>query len=148
MDNVYAENVQESYIDAAGNLVQRNEEVFDDSYQRRLNILDRTEKVIYFMVAALEVLLTMRLIFRLMGADAGNGLVNFVYNLSKPFVITFNGIFSDQEIGKSSVFEFSTLIAIIMYALLAWGVVALIYVLFEPNRSSRSRTTTTRHRRV
>jgi hypothetical protein len=70
----------------------------------------------------------------------------FLYNLSHVFVVAFNGIFNDQALGKS-VFETSTLIAMIVYALLAWGIVSLGRVIFAPNLSGRRSTTATRRSR-
>lgn len=42
--------------------------------------------------------------------------------------------------------EVSTLIAIALYALLAWGLVALAEMLLRPRLASRERTITTRRR--
>jgi hypothetical protein len=144
MGDARVDNYRETYVDAYGNAVHREEETFDDPYQRRLNILDRASAIIYTLVAALEILLTLRLFFRLFGADPTSGFVSFIYNLSNPFVIFFNGIFSDQTLNNTSVFEISTLLAMVMYALLAWGLVSILYALFSPNPSSRHNITTTR----
>jgi hypothetical protein len=62
------------------------------------------------------------------------------------FVGPFNGIFNDQAIGNS-VFEFSTLVAMIVYALLAWGIVSLGRLVFAPvNPASQNVMTTRRNR--
>lgn len=145
--NGYIENRQNTYMDADGNLVQRHEEVFEDTYLRRTNVLNRVANIIYFLVGALSILLLMRFVFRIIGSDPSNGLVNFVYNLSAPFVAPFAGIAGDPAITRGSVFEFTTLIAIALYVLLAWGIVSLLNVLFEPNQSSRQTSVTTRRRR-
>jgi len=147
MGGVRVENYNESYVDAQGNVTQREEEVFNNSYQRRLNILNRTRNIIYALLSALEVLLTLRLVFRLLGADPNSGLTNFIYNLSRPFVVAFNGIFADQKLSTNSVFEISTIVAMVMYALLAWGVVSFMYAIFRPDPSSRQNVVTTRQSR-
>ena len=67
----------------------------------------------------------------------------FLYNLSHVFVAAFNGIFNDQALGRS-VFETSTLVAMIVYLLLAWGIVSLGRLIFAPNVSGHQRMTTTR----
>jgi hypothetical protein len=99
------------------------------------------------LVSALEVLLAMRLVFRLLGADPNNGLTNFIYNLSRPFVVAFDGIFADQKLSTNSVFEISTVVAMGMYALLVWGVVTFMYAIFRPDPSSRQNVVTTRQSR-
>lgn len=140
------DNYQRTYVDEAGNVMERQEQVFNDNYTRRQNILNRTNQIIYLLAGALEMLLVLRFVFRLLGADQANGIVNFLYNLSSPFIIAFNGIFSDYKIGTNSVLELSTLIAMALYALLTWGVIALINTLFSPNPSSRRVVTSTRRR--
>jgi hypothetical protein len=71
----------------------------------------------------------------------------FLYNLSHIFVVAFNGIFNDQTLGRSGVFEVSTLIAMIIYALLAWGIVSLGRLLFAPNLSAHQSVTMRRRSR-
>ncbi|HEX2913442.1 MAG TPA: YggT family protein, partial [Chloroflexia bacterium] len=111
---------------------------------RRLNTLDRTTQVIYFLLGLLEILLALRFVFRIINSNTANGFVNFIYNLTAPFVAPFNGIFNDQAVTRGSVVEFSTLIAMAIYALIAWGIVKLLNVLLRPNPSSREVFTNTR----
>ena len=63
-------------------------------------------------------------------------------------VIPLNGIFNDQNLNNSSVLEISTLLAMAVWALLSWGIVKLLYLIFEPSVSSRSVYTTSRRRRM
>ena len=79
----------------------------------------------------------MRLLLRLLGANEASGFVTFIYDLSHIFVGPFNGIFNDQALGRS-VFEASTLIAMIIYALIAWGIVSLGRVIFAPTNPTRT----------
>lgn len=141
------DNFHETYVDERGNVMERHEEVLDDPYTRRLNILDRTARIAYFLVGALEILLLLRLAFKLLGADATSGIVNFIYNLSNPFVIAFNGILGDVKLSNTSILEISTIVAMFLYALLVWGFVSLLDALFRPNPSSRQTFTST-HRRA
>ena len=140
------ENVRQGFYDANGNLVEREEQFFDDPYQRRMNVLDRTARIIYFVMGFLEVLLALRFLFRIIGADANNGLVNFVYNFTGVFVGPFNGIFNDQSLQRGSVIEVSTLLAMAMYAILTYGIIQLLYLLLTPSRSTRSVFSNTRRR--
>lgn len=142
------ESSRQAYYDANGNLMEREEQVFDDPYTRRYNGLDRTAQVISFLLGVLEILLAVRFIFRLLGADSGNGFTNFIFNATTPFVRPFNGIFNDQTLSQVGVFEISTLLAMAIYALVAYGIVKLMYVLFAPNRSTSEIYSTTRRRRI
>jgi hypothetical protein len=140
------ENVRQGFYDANGNLVEREEQIFDDPYQRRMNVLDRTSRIVYFVMGFLEVLLALRFLFRIIGADANNGLVNFIYNFTGVFVGPFNGIFNDQSLQRGNVIEVSTLLAMAMYAILTYGIIQLLYLVLTPSRSTRSVFSNTRRR--
>ena len=86
------------------------------------------EYLIYFFFGALEILLAFRLVLKLMGASISSTFVSMIYVLSGVFILPFEGIFRrgfTQGIETTSVLEPSTLVAIIVYAVLAWGIVKL-----------------------
>ncbi|MGH2510666.1 MAG: hypothetical protein ACRDHZ_25105 [Ktedonobacteraceae bacterium] len=140
------ESRHENYVDSAGNQVESRMEVYDNKNISRANISNLSTAVIYFILGALEVILGLRFIFRLLGASVASDFTTFLYNLSHGFIIPFNGIFNDQTLGTRSVFELSTLVAMLIYALIAWGLVTLCRVLFAPIYSSRQQSTITRRR--
>ncbi len=147
VNGAYSQSQQESYVDPMGNRVESREEVYEDRNQSRANTRYWITTVTYFLLGVLEVILALRLLFRLLGANQGNSFVTFLYGLSHVFVGAFNGIFNDQTIGSRGVFEISTLIAMLVYALIAWGIVSLGRVAFAPTVSGRGSITTTRRGR-
>lgn len=87
------------------------------------------ERVVYYMLGILEVLLGFRFLFKLFGANPESGFVSFIYSVSGVFVSPFTTIFMSQPtpgIDTEAIMEFGTIIAMIVYALIAWGVVKLI----------------------
>jgi hypothetical protein len=89
------------------------------------------EYIVYFIFGALEILLTFRLVLKLMGASLSSNFVSAVYDFTKIFIWPFEGIFRRgfaEGVETTSVFEPSTLVAIIVYAILAWGIVKLIQI--------------------
>ncbi|MEX0896373.1 MAG: YggT family protein [Patescibacteria group bacterium] len=91
----------------------------------------RTEYVLYFILGALEILLAFRLILKLTGASMASGFVTFIYGLTGIFVQPFEGIFrsaTSAGVETTAVFEPSTVVAMIVYALLVWGIVKLIHI--------------------
>ncbi len=46
----------------------------------------RIISIIYYLFGAVEVLLLVRFVLQLVGANAGNGFANFIYSVSAPFV--------------------------------------------------------------
>jgi hypothetical protein len=83
-------------------------------------------------MGTLEALLAFRLIFKLMGASVGSAFVGMIYGITGIFIMPFEGIFRrwfTQGLETTSVLEPSTVVAIIVYAILAWGIVQLLHVL-------------------
>lgn len=86
---------------------------------------------IYFVLGVIEVFLLFRLLLKLLGANPASGFVNFVYDISGIFVAPFNAIFSSTTTEgdvTTGVFEPATLVAAIVYAVLAWGIVKLVHL--------------------
>jgi hypothetical protein len=89
------------------------------------------EYLVYYFFGALEILLAFRLVLKLMGASVGAGFVSFIYGLTGLFILPFNGIFSrgySQGLETTSVLEPATVVAIIVYIILAWGIVKLVRI--------------------
>lgn len=89
------------------------------------------EYVIYFLFGILGVLLAFRMILKLTGASTASGFVSAIYGVTRIFILPFEGIFRRgiaQAAGTTSVFEPATLVAIIVYALLGWGIVKLVRI--------------------
>jgi len=86
-----------------------------------------TERMIYFFFGLVEIFLSFRLVLKLTGANPNSGFVSSVYGLTSLLTIPFEGIFRKGTVaGASVVFEPGTVVAIIVYALLAWGIVKLL----------------------
>ena len=93
-------------------------------------------RVVMFVFGVIEVFIAMRFVLTLLGANAEAGFVKFVYGVSDVFMAPFNAIFSTQSV-EGATFEWSALVAIAVYALIAWGLVSLIRAL-SPRRHSET----------
>lgn len=79
------------------------------------------EYFIYFFFGALDILLAFRLVLKVAGASINSAFVAGIYGLSGIFIWPFEGIFRrwfSPGAETTSVFEPSTLIAILVYAFL------------------------------
>ena len=85
-------------------------------------------RVVWFVFAVIEILIAIRFVLMLTGANAAAGFVNMIYGVSGIFMAPFVAIFGVQRVG-SATFEWSALVAIAVYALIAWGITALIRTL-------------------
>jgi len=89
------------------------------------------EYLVYYIFGALEILLAFRLVLKIAGASTASAFVRLIYGISRFFVMPFEGIFrrfSSQGLETTSVLEPSTIVAIIVYAILAVGIVKLIRI--------------------
>jgi YggT family protein len=117
--------------------VVASDAVVADEAADRWSVLDLATRLIWFLTGLLLVGLVLRFVFKATGANAGSGFVNFVYNSTAVFVAPFRGIFTDSVSGNN-VFEVSTLIAIVVWALIAFFVTWLLgIVLGGPSRGVR-----------
>ena len=90
------------------------------------------EYLIYFFFGALEILLAFRLVLKLTGASLSSGFVGLIYGLTRIFILPFEGIFhqaTTKGIETTAVLEPATLVSIIVYAVLAVGIVKLVRIL-------------------
>lgn len=76
------------------------------------------ERVIYLLGGILIALLAIRFLLSLLGANRGSGFADFIYTVTHPFVSPFFGLFNYREQFGVSRFEFETLIAIVVYAII------------------------------
>ena len=83
-------------------------------------------RVVYLLGGILLALLGIRFLLMLLGANRGNGFTDFIYSVTHPFVAPFFGLFNYQEQFGVHRFEFETLIAIIVYALVVWALARLV----------------------
>jgi uncharacterized protein YggT (Ycf19 family) len=75
-------------------------------------------RLIYLVGGIIIALLALRFVFAMLGANPNNGIANFVYTVSHPFAAPFFSLFSYNQTLGSSKFEFTTLVAIVIYALI------------------------------
>lgn len=127
----YAERQREPYQNPPGNQFAQQSRAYEDRNMDNANLRRWIATLIYFLLGVVEAIMGLRFIFRLLGANEGNSFIMFLYSLSLVFVSPFDGIFNDQAIGNRSVFETSTLVAMLIYALIAWGLASLGRVIFS-----------------
>lgn len=102
-------------------------------YQTKKAIF-RTYQVIWYILGIIEVILASRVFLKLLGAYSGSGFTAFIYALSNPFALPFAGILRTSQT-STSVIEWSTLIAMIVYAVVAYGIVELLQLIKPTNRA-------------
>ncbi|MFZ5969939.1 MAG: YggT family protein [Bacillota bacterium] len=95
----------------------------------------KSRNTINYILGVVEVLLAFRFVFKLLGANPHNEFVAFLYSITDIFTAPFSGIFNSfvvNGLAARSVFEPATIIGMIVYAVVAWGLKELI--LLKVNR--------------
>ena len=90
------------------------------------------KRVTYYVLGVIETLLAFRLVLKLLGANPNSGFVSFIYSVTHVFLIPFEAIFSPavtEGLETTGVLEPATIVAMVVYAVIAMGVIRLISVI-------------------
>lgn len=96
----------------------------------RVRPLYRGTQVVWYLLGLLEALLAFRLFLKLAGANPAAGFSRFIYGITYPFVAPFLNVFRITQV-EGSVFEWTTVLAMAVYLLLAWAIIKL-FVMSKP----------------
>ena len=78
-------------------------------------------RIMWAILVLLEILFAFRFILRLIAANPNSGFAVFIYGITGVFVAPFNGLIATPISGGSAL-EITTLIAMVIYALIFWGI--------------------------
>lgn len=114
--------------------VQQTQEQVNGTNINRETVIKRTptsgvvvfQRVVWYIAGFIIALLVLRIVLLLLGANESNQFVSFIYSLSSLFAAPFFGIFSYQPSYGISTLEVSSIVAIAIYALVAWGLAKLV----------------------
>jgi len=87
----------------------------------------RAMDVVYLVFGIIDALLVIRLVLKLLGANAHAGFASFTYGLTDFFLAPFRGLLPTIVSGQA-VLELSLLFAILIYSLIAIGLVRLLAI--------------------
>lgn len=93
-------------------------------------------RVVSYFFGVLEVLLGVRFVLKLLGANAEAAFVKLIYSITEMFTAPFVAVFETAQSGEI-VFEWTMLLALVVYALIGWGIVELIRAM-SPRRSAQT----------
>ncbi len=119
--------------------VERREVMLEDVNTRNRQTLERVTALIGLLFSVLEGAIGLRVLLKLLEANPKNAFASFLYNLTALFLAPFAGLTPNPAV-NGIVLEITSIIAMIVYALIAWAIIRLVWLLFyQP--SARSVTT-------
>jgi hypothetical protein len=136
-----AATVQTTTTEPGDRVVQHQVAVSDvnPTAERAAN-MGWVNSLVWFLAGLIIAVLAIRFILAMAGADPGTGFVNLIYALSSPFRAPFAGIFGQpftyDGAAVTARLEFEDLVAIVVYALLAWGLTKVLSLMLGTNRTS------------
>jgi len=91
-------------------------------------IIFRAYQVVWYVVGLFEFLLLFRFIFRFSAASTTSPFVRMINSFTGPLIEPFRGIYPTTNLEKAS-FEWITLVAMLVWFLLAYGIVYLLQLI-------------------
>lgn len=85
-------------------------------------------RVVALLFGILFVLLILRIVLLLLGANEGNGIVDGIYSITEPFVVPFRGVFSINAVRPTghSVLDIAALVALVGWVLIELLILAIL----------------------
>lgn len=93
--------------------------------EQRVKPLFRGTQVVWYILNLLEFLLLFRFVLKLFGANSTAGFTQFIYGVTNIFAAPFLSVFRVTRVSGAT-FEWTTLLAMLVYWLIAWGIVRLL----------------------
>lgn len=107
---------------------QQRQVIRNTAAEQRIT-LARITQVIWLLFGFLEALIGIRIILKLIGANPAAFFSQIIYGVTEVFLWPFSGLVPNPGVGAFQL-EVSSIFGMIVYALIAWGLTRLIWVLF------------------
>jgi hypothetical protein len=85
-------------------------------------------RVIWTILGIVEGVLALRFVLRLIGANPAAGFTDFIYDLTRPLLAPFFNVVRNSATAGNGIFEWTTLIAMAVYWLIAWAIIHLFFL--------------------
>jgi YggT family protein len=118
------------------------EQVTRDVAAERRQRVFQIDRIMWTILVMLEILLGLRFMLKLIAANPNSGFSVFIYGITGAFLAPFHALLGTPTFGGSSL-EVTTLVAMVVYALLFWVLVRVIQIVMD-RPSARTVTRSTR----
>ena len=94
------------------------------------SFISRLTQLVWLLFGVLEALIGLRVFLKLIAANPNSPFAALVYNLSSLFVWPFSGL-TRTPAAEGMVLDIPSIIAMLVYALVAWAIVRLIWIVLD-----------------
>ena len=140
INDVAVDRREETVTTQQPGYVTTEQVIRDVAAERRFGLFQIT-RITWTFLGILEILLGLRLMLKLIGANPESGFAWFIYGISGLFVMPFTDLVPTWLNGRM-ILEVTTLIAMAVYVLFFWGLVRLTRIFADrPRALSVTRST-------
>jgi len=131
---VIEERVVQTPQGTAATVVDQRTSVLPTPADNAWDALGRWEQTVWLIAGIVVVLIAIRSFLVVLGADMTQGFGLLVYSVTQPFDLPFLALFSEQgkATGRGSYVEMVSLVAIVVYLLLAYVVSKVLHLALAP----------------
>jgi len=112
--------------------LEENKRAVDAANQN--SAVARVVNVVYYLFGIVEVVLVIRVLLHLIAANSGNAFANIIDAISYPFVVLFASLVPNPILGTTSVLEITTIVAMVVWAIVAWLVARFVWLVMSRPR--------------
>lgn len=94
-------------------------------------------QIVWYLFSVVEAILLFRFLLKIIQANPQTGFTDFIYSISQPLVKPFLGVLESSSVAGGLV-EWSSLLALLVYWMVAWGIVRLIVMLRPVSKEEAS----------
>ncbi|MEX2143247.1 MAG: YggT family protein [Anaerolineales bacterium] len=102
---------------------------------KRQIVLRKATNFVWWFTGIVEGLIGLRVVLRMLAANPGNPFADFIYALSGAFLWPFQTLVNNPSSEGGVVLEVTSIIAMIVYLLLAWVFVELLWLILGRERA-------------
>jgi len=102
----------------------------------------KATQTIWLLLGLLEAAIALRIVFKLIAVNAANPFAKLLFGATNIFLAPFKSLVGNPTSGNN-VLEITSVIAMLVYLLIAWGIERIVYVLFYRERGPLSVRQTT-----
>lgn len=89
----------------------------------------KATQLIWLLLGILEAMIALRIMLKMIGANPDTGVVALIYGFTDLFLFPFAGLIASPAAGNM-VLEISSMVAMLIYALVAWAVERIVWLIF------------------
>jgi hypothetical protein len=104
--------------------------------ERRITTFKVTQ-MIWLLLVLLEMVIALRVVFKMIGVNAANPFATLLYNVTNLFVAPFASLVGAPAAG-GMVLEISSILAMIVYLFIFWAIERIVNVIFYRPRGAVS----------